>query len=51
MLLTSDASLAARFGSETWFGVNLIADTPGATVRVGDPVEVLGTRDGSEPLR
>ncbi|MCW0215432.1 MAG: MOSC domain-containing protein [Pseudonocardia sp.] len=40
-----------RFGPRTLFGVNLIPDTPGVTVRVGDPVEVLGTRDGSEPLR
>jgi hypothetical protein len=40
-----------RFGSKTWFGVNLIPDSAGVTVRVGDPVEVLGTRDGSEPLR
>lgn len=40
-----------RSGSKTWFGVNLIPDTAGVTVRVGDPVEILGTRDGSEPLR
>lgn len=30
-----------RFGGETWFGVNLIPDTPGTTIRSGDEVEVL----------
>jgi len=25
----------------TWFGMNLVPDTPGATIRVGDEVEVL----------
>jgi len=35
-----------RFGGAVWFGVNLIPDTPGATVRVGDEVEVL---EAAEP--
>jgi uncharacterized protein YcbX len=30
-----------RWDGKTWFGVNLIPDTPGVTLRVGDPVEVL----------
>lgn len=30
-----------RFGRGMWFGVNLIPDTVGATIRVGDEVEVL----------
>jgi uncharacterized protein len=30
-----------RWDGKTWFGVNLIPDNPGATLRVGDPVEVL----------
>lgn len=30
-----------RFDGSTWFGMNLITDTPGATVRVGDDVEIL----------
>ena len=24
-----------------WFGTNLVCDTPGVTIRVGDEVEVL----------
>lgn len=37
------ASLARvrRWDGKTWFGVNLVPDTPGVTIRVGDPVEVL----------
>jgi hypothetical protein len=30
-----------RWDGKTWFGVNLIPDNPGVTLRVGDPVEVL----------
>lgn len=30
-----------RFDRATWFGMNLIPDTPGASVRVGDDVEIL----------
>lgn len=30
-----------RFDGATWFAMNLIPDTPGATVSVGDEVEVL----------
>lgn len=41
-----------RFDGATWFGVNLVPDTPGATIRVGDEVEVLeAVEPGAGPLR
>lgn len=48
------ASLARlrRYDGKTWFGVNLVPDTPGAVVRVGDEVEVLETAPpGGGPIR
>lgn len=40
-----------RFGGKAWFGVNLIPDTPGALVRLGDEVEVLeAAAPGGGPL-
>jgi uncharacterized protein YcbX len=48
------ASLARirRFDRKTWFGINLVPDTPGAVVRVGDEVEVLeAVEPGAGPLR
>jgi hypothetical protein len=30
-----------RWDGSTWFGMNLIPDTPGATIAVGDEVEIL----------
>ncbi|WP_148615895.1 MOSC domain-containing protein [Nocardioides rubriscoriae] len=48
------ASLARlrRFDGATWFGVNLVPDTPGVTIRVGDEVEVLeAAAPGGGPLR
>jgi uncharacterized protein YcbX len=48
------ASLARirRWDGATWFGVNLIPDTPGVTIRVGDPVEVPeAVTPGGGPLR
>jgi hypothetical protein len=30
-----------RWDGATWFGMNLIPDTPGARIRVGDEVTVL----------
>lgn len=30
-----------RWDAKTWFGMNLIPDTPGAAIRLGDDVEVL----------
>lgn len=41
-----------RWDSATWFGVNLVPDEAGATIRVGDPVEVLaGVAAGGGPIR
>ncbi|MDT7709371.1 MAG: uncharacterized protein QOG20_4978 [Pseudonocardiales bacterium] len=40
-----------RWGGKVWFGVNLVPDTPGAVLRVGDPVEILDAAEAAEPLR
>lgn len=40
-----------RWDGKTWFAINLIPDTPGAVVRVGDEVEVLQQVATTEPLR
>jgi uncharacterized protein YcbX len=41
-----------RWDGKTWFAVNLVPDTPWATVRVGDRVEVLDeVSDPDGPLR
>jgi uncharacterized protein YcbX len=48
------ASLARirRWDGATWFGVNLIPDTVGVTIRVGDDVEVLdAVPPGAGPIR
>ena len=48
------ASLAKirRWDGATWFGVNLVPDTPGATIRVGDDIEVLdAVPAGGGPIR
>lgn len=48
------ASLARlrRYDGKTWFGVNLVPDTPGAVIGVGDEVEVLeAVEPGAGPLR
>ena len=48
------ASLARirRWDGATWFGVNLVPDTPGVTIRVGDEVEILeAVAPGSGPIR
>ena len=37
-----------RWDGQVWFGTNLVCDTPGVKVRVGDEVEVLRTRDPSD---
>ena len=37
-----------RWDGAVWFGTNLVCDTPGVTIRVGDEVEVLETRDPSD---
>ncbi len=41
-----------RWDGKTWFAANLVPDTPGAVLRVGDEVEVLEARDASDgPIR
>lgn len=40
-----------RWDGKTWFGVNLIPDTPGAVLSVGDDVEILDQVDADGPLR
>jgi len=37
-----------RWDGAVWFGTNLVCDTPGVTLRVGDEVEVLEAADASE---
>ena len=41
-----------RWDGKTWFAANVIPDTPGATLRVGDEVEILEARDAADgPVR
>ena len=40
-----------RWDGATWFGMNLVPDTPGAVIRVGDEVEVLETAESDGPPR
>ncbi|MGH7747343.1 MAG: MOSC domain-containing protein, partial [Candidatus Dormibacteria bacterium] len=40
-----------RWDGKTWFAINLIPDSPGVTLRVGDQVEILVQVDTTEPLR
>ena len=41
-----------RWDGKTWFAANLVPDTPGAVLHVGDEVEVLERRDASDgPIR
>jgi uncharacterized protein YcbX len=41
-----------RWNGKTWFGVNLVPDTPGRDIRVGDEVAVLDAAEpGAGPLR
>jgi uncharacterized protein len=42
-----------RWDGKTWFGVNLIPDSPrpSDTIRIGDPVEILEQADTDGPLR
>ena len=37
-----------RYDKATWFGMNLIPDTPGAVLRVGDEVEILAAVDAPD---
>lgn len=48
------ASLARirRWDGATWFAINLVPDTPGATIRIGDELEVLeAVPPGAGPIR
>lgn len=47
------ASLARyrRWDGRSWFAVNLVPDTPGVEIAVGDPVEVLERSSTDGPLR
>jgi uncharacterized protein YcbX len=40
-----------RWDGATWFAMNLIPDTPGAAIAVGDEVEILDTADSDGPPR
>lgn len=41
-----------RWGGATWFGINLLPDTYGVTIRVGDDFEVLdAVAPGAGPIR
>jgi len=40
-----------RWDGKAWFAINLIPDSPGAAVHVGDQVEVLEQVAAAEPLR
>jgi uncharacterized protein len=37
-----------RWDGQVWFGTNLVCDTPGVTIRVGDGVEVLEEADPAD---
>jgi MOSC domain-containing protein len=40
-----------RWDGKTWFGINLIPDSPGVTLHAGDEIEVLEEVGTEEPLR
>ncbi len=40
-----------RWDGKTWFAINLIPDSPGATLHVGDEVEIVEQVETDEPLR
>ncbi len=40
-----------RWDGKVWFAINLIPDTPGVALSVGDEVEILEAGDASEPQR
>jgi uncharacterized protein YcbX len=47
------ASLAKhrRWDGSSWFAMNLVPDTPGATIRLGDDVEILAREQSDGPPR
>ena len=42
------AGTILRWDGAVWFGTNLVCDTPGVTIRVGDEVEVLEEADRAD---
>jgi uncharacterized protein YcbX len=40
-----------RWDGKSWFAMNLVPDTPGVAIRVGDAVEVLDREDSDGPPR
>jgi uncharacterized protein len=40
-----------RWDGKTWFAANLIPDSPGATMHVGDEIEIIEQLQTGEPLR
>ena len=41
-----------RWDGKTWFGINLVPDTAGVTITVGDEIEVLdAVAPGGGPIR
>lgn len=40
-----------RWDGKSWFAINLIPDSPGATLHVGDQVEIVEQVSAGEPLR
>ncbi len=40
-----------RWDGKTWFAINLIPDSPGATLHVGHEIEVVEQVQTNEPLR
>jgi MOSC domain-containing protein len=40
-----------RWDGKTWFAINLIPDSPGVTLHVGDPIEIIEQVETDEPLR
>jgi uncharacterized protein len=45
---TATLARVRRWDRQVWFGTNLVCDTPGVKIRVGDEVEVLEERDPSD---
>lgn len=40
-----------RWDGKSWFAINLIPDSPGATLRLGDDIEIVEQVTTTEPLR
>ena len=38
-----------RWDGKVWFAIDVIPDEPGATLRIGDEIEVLATRPAAAP--